>query len=208
MYGISQAVRRAGTWILVVANFILLGLFTASLAVGSGGSFEAGCLVLQCASIAVILGTEYFAHWCGGREPYDLTYTVSAINVFMFNTLSAILFSYRFSEEPVITQDFNDVGNPLVSSYTALVLSWLSMLLAFLCSILTYLDKRRANLADSQGRPAEKVDWNQRPLPLTIVDVEQNPDPARFLDNHSQPPRLHLPPNVFRTTYNSWPDQL
>ena len=143
--------------------------------------------------------------------------------------VSAILFSYRFSEEPVITQDFNDVGNPLVSSYTALVLSWLSMLLgvqsnsfphtrvrlkrghhlvAFLCSILVYLDKRRANLDDSQGRPAEKVDWNQRPLPLTIVDVEQNPDPARFLDNHSQPPRLHLPPNVFRTTYNSWPDQL
>ena len=67
----------------------------------------------------------------------------------------------------------------------------------------TCMDKRRARFGEFKGRFSTKVDWSQRPLPLTIVNVQQNSDPALFI--HPEKPIQAYP---LRTTYNSWPDEV
>ena len=70
--------------------------------------------------------------------------------------------------------------------------------------VLTCLDKRRAKFGEFKGRSSQ-VDWSQRPLPLTILNVQKNPDMSQFIRPEPTRPSYAYP---LRTTYNSWPDDV
>ncbi|KAI0685495.1 hypothetical protein BC835DRAFT_1383864 [Cytidiella melzeri] len=148
----------------------------------------------------------------------------------LFHVVAFSLFAFYLAETGSETGkvDFATMGAPV--AYVVLILSWLVTMLAIQSLVFAGAEKYYAcfgsERVDSQGqtKPSTRkrnVDWTQRPLPLTIVNVVQNGERELYRNPAMTVPKtantrlveleeamkLNVPP-ALKTTYNHWPGQM
>jgi len=209
-----------GTVVLGATELVLVALFAIAVAADNTNINETACLLLHCAANLLVWANEIYAI-VRGRDPHDIAYIIISTCQVIITALAFGLFAFYLAEtgSEMGVVNFATLGAP--AAYCVLVLSWLVTMLAIQSLVFAGADKYHASFnssslnkdCDKNKKPTASgtIDWTQRPLPVTIVNVVQNGDRELYRN-----PAIEVPPSYqpesgrvqMKTTYNHWPGEV